>query len=107
MTQCIFCGFEISQSTKEWNYHKNYYNVKLFECPACLLTFREYHHNGKFSHTIPKYAGPTKIVLEFLKTHEVVSVEEVAKILKLKAKVVLSVLSKLEKEGLVENVSNE
>jgi hypothetical protein len=103
--KCILCGAEISEPIKEWNYRKNYYQVKLYECPNCSMTFKCYYHDGEFSHTIPKYIGITRKIESFLGLHGDATVEEIANNLELKLEDVLNTLSKLKEEQRIESVA--
>lgn len=102
---CIFCRAEVAEPMKEWNYSKEYYHVKLYKCPKCQMTFMDYYHNGKFSHTIPKNVDAAQKVLAFLASHYTSTVEEIGSAIGLPVEEVMKVLSKLEKNGQIEQIS--
>lgn len=105
MIRCIFCNEEIAQSIKEWHYHYNYYLVKLYECNKCKKSFRNYYHNGKFSHSIPNSPDKkTRKVLNYLKKYTSASSEEIAKSLDLTLEDVIESLFKLEKKQKIERI---
>lgn len=99
--KCISCG-SLAKLIKEWNYHNNYYHVKLYECSTCQFTFKAYFHDEELNHTIPKYAGTAQKIVNFLRRQDFASSEEIAMALKLTHNDVITVLKKLEKEGLAE-----
>lgn len=70
------------------------------------MTFMEYYHNGKFSHTIPKYHGATKQVINFLLHNTEASEKDIAIKLRIKLAEVHQILFKLEKEGRIERVTS-
>jgi hypothetical protein len=111
LMNCRACG-SLTQVVKEWNYSKNYFHVKLFQCQICFFSFKAYYHNGELSHTIPKTAVvPEKDykvkrqVLRFLQQNRTVTCDEIAKTLNLNLEEVLSALTRLEKDGLAEKTT--
>lgn len=103
MVNCPFCKTEVAKSIKEWNYRRNFYRVKLHMCPNCKNQFRAYYHNNTFSHTIPKFVGEKKLIITYLRKHEVATEEELAKILKLDIVRINKLLLEMEKEGNIES----
>lgn len=68
------------------------------------MTFREYYHNGEFSHTIPRYVGTTERIVSFLNLHNKATEEDIAKTLNLELDDVSRILLDLEKDGSVERI---
>ncbi len=101
MIHCIYCGAGIIDPVKEWTYHKNYYHVKFYQCKKCHFKFMEYYHNGSYSHTIPRFVGPKKKIINYLRNHGSATAEEIAKVLKLQLNDVLTILEDLEKERII------
>jgi hypothetical protein len=97
----LSCGATVN-FLKEWKYHNNYYQVRMYKCSKCTLKFREYYHDGRLSHTIPKFVSTKKRVIVFLRHHESATVEIIANALCLDAKEVIEVLISLRDEGRLE-----
>jgi len=51
--KCPRCGADTEATSKKWKYAA--FDVESRFCPKCDKKFRAYYHDGKLSHTIPKY----------------------------------------------------
>lgn len=104
LVKCPHCGKECYNVNKEWNYAS--FHVKFMVCESCDCgkSFTVYYHKTKFSHIIAVRHGVHKkrtLVINYLKTHENATIEEIARELNFKPKIILGILLKLEKMGLV------
>lgn len=104
ITDCLYCGISLDKEKKRWFYHKGFYEVRFYECPKCQNTFREYYHEGLLSHTIPKFVGVERRLINFLRVNGCVSQKEIEKKTGIRAKELDRILSKLEKTGRIERV---
>jgi hypothetical protein len=101
LVACPACNNEVSYYLKAWKYDNKYYSVKSCKCPICDLAFRAYFHEGRFSHTVPKFVSVESRVLKYLKKHCTATGEQIAKTLGLKNEEVFDALLKLETEGTI------
>lgn len=73
-------------------------------CENCNKSFRAYYHKEKFSHIIAVRPGDRKKrtkVINYLKAHNNATIEEIAGALNFQPEIVLDILLKMEKKGLV------
>ncbi len=104
MPQCPFCGINVENlPSKKWTY--SIYQVKLFICSNCSLSFKGYYLNGKLNHLIPKKVSDSEKVLAFLRLNEQASQKQISKVLRLKEQDVANILLNLQKKGAIVSTS--
>jgi hypothetical protein len=101
MPKCPYCNTITINSSKEWNYCKNYYHVKMINCQNCGLSFKSYYHDGKFSHNIPKKPTIEKRITKYLQIHREATEEQIAVGLNEKITEIELSLKSMQREGII------
>jgi len=93
---------------KEWDYTS--FHVKNMHCGKCNINYNAYYYQGKLNHIINNsFTRMTKLqkrskVINYLMTHSNADVREITDALHFPEIDVLSILSKLEVDGIVDRV---